>query len=55
MIRFAVLGCGRIGRMHAHSVKARQRVDLVAVCGVKALDDAALGSVRARAATGLDR
>jgi myo-inositol 2-dehydrogenase / D-chiro-inositol 1-dehydrogenase len=31
MVRFAVLGCGRIGRMHARNIKAHARAELV-VC-----------------------
>jgi myo-inositol 2-dehydrogenase/D-chiro-inositol 1-dehydrogenase len=31
MLRFAVLGCGRIGRMHARNIKAHARAELV-VC-----------------------
>jgi myo-inositol 2-dehydrogenase/D-chiro-inositol 1-dehydrogenase len=31
MVRFAVLGCGRIGRMHARNIKAHGRASLVAV------------------------
>ncbi len=34
MVRFAVLGCGRIGRMHARNIKAHQRAELVAVFDV---------------------
>ena len=30
MVRFAVLGCGRIGRMHARNIKAHPRAELVA-------------------------
>ncbi len=30
MIGFAVLGCGRIGKMHARNIKAHPRAELVA-------------------------
>jgi myo-inositol 2-dehydrogenase/D-chiro-inositol 1-dehydrogenase len=36
MVRFAVLGCGRIGRMHARNIKAHPRAELVAVYDVVA-------------------
>lgn len=36
MVGFAVLGCGRIGRMHARNVKAHPRAELVAVYDVAA-------------------
>lgn len=43
MIRFAVLGCGRIGRMHARNIKAHPRAGLVSVYDVvgKAAEDTA--------------
>ena len=34
MLRFAVLGCGRIGRMHASNIAAHPRAELVAVYDV---------------------
>ena len=34
MIRFTVLGCGRIGRMHARNIDAHPRADLVSVYDV---------------------
>jgi myo-inositol 2-dehydrogenase / D-chiro-inositol 1-dehydrogenase len=34
MVNFAVLGCGRIGRMHARNIKAHPRADLVSVYDV---------------------
>src|SRR4051794_35249623 len=34
MVRFAVLGCGRIGRMHARNIKAHPRAELVTVYDV---------------------
>jgi myo-inositol 2-dehydrogenase/D-chiro-inositol 1-dehydrogenase len=34
MVRFAVLGCGRIGRMHARNIKAHPRAELVSVYDV---------------------
>lgn len=34
MVRFAVLGCGRIGRMHARNIKAHPRAELVSVFDV---------------------
>src|ERR1700751_5928091 len=34
MVRFAVLGCGRIGRMHARNLKAHPRAELVIVYDV---------------------
>lgn len=34
MVRFAVLGCGRIGRMHARNIKAHKRAELVSVFDV---------------------
>ncbi len=34
MVGFAVLGCGRIGRMHARNIKAHPRAELVAVYDV---------------------
>ena len=34
MVRFAVLGCGRIGRMHARNIKAHPRATLVSVYDV---------------------
>jgi myo-inositol 2-dehydrogenase/D-chiro-inositol 1-dehydrogenase len=36
MVGFAVLGCGRIGRMHARNIKAHPRATLVAVYDVAA-------------------
>lgn len=36
MVRFAVLGCGRIGRMHARNIKAHPRAELVACYDVVA-------------------
>jgi myo-inositol 2-dehydrogenase/D-chiro-inositol 1-dehydrogenase len=36
MIRFAVLGCGRIGRMHAANIQAHPRAGLAAVYDVRA-------------------
>ena len=36
MVRFAVLGCGRIGRMHARNIKAHPRAELVSVYDVVA-------------------
>jgi myo-inositol 2-dehydrogenase / D-chiro-inositol 1-dehydrogenase len=36
MVRFAVLGCGRIGRMHARNIKAHPRAELVSVYDVAA-------------------
>ena len=30
MLNFAVLGCGRIGRMHARNIAAHPRAELVA-------------------------
>ena len=36
MVNFAVLGCGRIGRMHARNIKAHPRADLVSVYDVVA-------------------
>jgi myo-inositol 2-dehydrogenase/D-chiro-inositol 1-dehydrogenase len=48
MVNFAVLGCGRIGRMHARNIKAHPRADLVSVYDVlpKAAEEtaAALGA-----------
>ncbi|MFO1050523.1 MAG: Gfo/Idh/MocA family oxidoreductase, partial [Geminicoccaceae bacterium] len=44
MLNFAVLGCGRIGRMHARNIAAHPRAELVAVYDVVA---AAAGSVAA--------
>ena len=43
MIRFAVLGCGRIGRMHARNIAAHPRAELVSVYDVagKAAEDTA--------------
>ena len=34
MVGFAVLGCGRIGRMHARNIKANPRAELIAVYDV---------------------
>src|SRR5215216_6174458 len=49
MVSFAILGCGRIGRMHARNIKAHPRAELVGVYDVfaKAADEVAkdLGSV----------
>src|SRR3954469_14911905 len=41
MVNFAVLGCGRIGRMHARNIKAPPRAELVGVYDVfaKAADE----------------
>jgi myo-inositol 2-dehydrogenase/D-chiro-inositol 1-dehydrogenase len=41
MIRFALLGCGRIGRMHARNIKAHPRAELIGVYDVfaKAADE----------------
>jgi myo-inositol 2-dehydrogenase/D-chiro-inositol 1-dehydrogenase len=36
MVSFAVLGCGRIGRMHARNIKAHPRAELVSVFDVVA-------------------
>ncbi len=36
MLRIAVLGCGRIGQMHAANVKRHPRAELVAVYDVNA-------------------
>lgn len=36
MIRFAVLGCGRIGRMHARNIHAHPRAELAAVYDIAA-------------------
>jgi myo-inositol 2-dehydrogenase / D-chiro-inositol 1-dehydrogenase len=36
MVNFAVLGCGRIGRMHARNIKAHPRAELVSVYDVVA-------------------
>jgi myo-inositol 2-dehydrogenase/D-chiro-inositol 1-dehydrogenase len=36
LVKFAVLGCGRIGRMHARNVAAHPRAELVAVYDVAA-------------------
>ena len=36
MVSFAILGCGRIGRMHARNIKAHPRAELVAVYDVVA-------------------
>ena len=48
MVGFAVLGCGRIGRMHARNIKAHPRAELVAVydvvSGVAAETAAELGA-----------
>ena len=44
MLNIAVLGCGRIGRMHARNIAAHPRAELVAVYDVAA---AAAGSVAA--------
>ncbi len=52
MIGFAVIGCGRIGRMHARNVRAHPRADLVAcydIASQAAAETAAeLGSAAAR-------
>lgn len=48
MLRFAVLGCGRIGRMHAEILGRHPRVDLLWVYDVAA--DAAAGAARAAGA-----
>ena len=34
MVSFAILGCGRIGRMHARNIKAHPRAELVGVYDV---------------------
>ena len=34
MLKFAVLGCGRIGRMHARNIAAHPRAELVSVYDV---------------------
>lgn len=36
MVRFAILGCGRIGRMHARNIEAHPRAELVACYDVVA-------------------
>ncbi len=43
MVSFAILGCGRIGRMHARNIKAHPRAELVGVYDVfaKAADEVA--------------
>ena len=44
MVRFAILGCGRIGRMHARHIRAHPRAELVVcydVAGAAALETAA--------------
>ena len=52
MVSFAILGCGRIGRMHARNIKAHPRAELVGVYDVvaKAADEVAreLGAKVAR-------
>lgn len=55
MVRFAVLGCGRIGRMHARNVQAHPRAELVTVFDVqaKAAQDTA-AELGARAAASID-
>src|SRR4051795_4893603 len=43
MVSFAILGCGRIGRMHARNIKAHPRAELIGVYDVaaKAADEVA--------------
>jgi myo-inositol 2-dehydrogenase/D-chiro-inositol 1-dehydrogenase len=55
MVRFAVLGCGRIGRMHARNIKAHPRAELVACYDVvaKAAEETAT-ELGARVAASVD-
>jgi myo-inositol 2-dehydrogenase/D-chiro-inositol 1-dehydrogenase len=55
MVRFAVLGCGRIGRMHARNIKAHPRAELVACYDVvaKAAEETA-AELGARVAASVD-
>ena len=51
MLKFAVLGCGRIGRMHARNIAAHPRAELVAVYDVApAAAEAAASELGARVA-----
>lgn len=55
MVRFALLGCGRIGRVHAANIAASERSTLAVVYDVR-LDDAREVAAQhgARVATGVD-
>ena len=55
MLNFAVLGCGRIGRMHARNIAAHPRAELVAVYDVaSAAAQAAASELGARVAESVD-
>lgn len=41
-IRFAVVGCGHIGKRHASVIKANSDFELVALCDIRSKDDLAL-------------
>jgi myo-inositol 2-dehydrogenase/D-chiro-inositol 1-dehydrogenase len=55
VVRFAVLGCGRIGRMHARNIKAHKRAGLVACYDIvgRAAEETAAG-LGARVAGSVD-
>ena len=55
MLKFAVLGCGRIGRMHARNIAAHPRAELVAVYDVAtAAAQSAASELGARVASTVD-
>lgn len=55
MVRFAVLGCGRIGRLHARNIQAHPRAGVTVVYDVSAeAARATAGAVGARVASSVD-
>jgi len=42
-IKFAVVGCGHIGKRHAEMISRNQETELVALCDIKAKDDLKIG------------
>jgi UDP-N-acetyl-2-amino-2-deoxyglucuronate dehydrogenase len=46
-IKFAVVGCGHIGKRHAEMIARHPEAELVAVCDVRSLDQIGLGHLNA--------
>lgn len=42
VIKFAVVGCGRIGKRHAHIIEQKPGAELVALCDIAPVEDPAL-------------
>lgn len=43
-IKFAVIGCGHIGKRHAEMIRRNEEAELVAMCDVRAKEDCGLES-----------